>query len=85
MAASLRSHGQLLDPDVNFPKIATFNEPTKLPTYKSVIGVLRFLTENKHSHSSSVYEVSKRIFAKWYHDTVYCVQWRTLQRSVDTT
>ena len=57
MAASLRSHGQLLDPDVNFPKIATFNEPTKLPTYKSVIGVLRFLTENKHSHSSSVYEV----------------------------
>ena len=40
MAASLHSHGQLLDLDVNFPVIAAFNESTKLPTYKSVIGVL---------------------------------------------
>ena len=74
------SCGPILDPDVVFPVLKKFKYPTKLPTKKSVICSLRFYTENKFSQEEAIQEVSKRVCAKWYHDTVYCVSIRSIRR-----
>ena len=77
-----RSRGPILDPDIVFPPLEVFDHPKKLPTTKSVIGVIRYLTEDKLSHSSAIKEVSKLVYAKWYHDTVYCISLRSINRKL---
>lgn len=78
----LRSVGPLLDPDIVFPESEAFDEPSKLPTNKSIIGVIRHLTGRKYRHDQSVAEVAKRVYAKYFHDTVYCLPYRTINRRV---
>ena len=71
-----------INPDVEFPVLDQFQRPTQLPTYKSVIGVLQSLTAGGKvncSHDEAVREVAKQLYAKWFHDTVYCVALNTIQ------
>ena len=79
-----RSDGPILDPNIVFPPLQRFHQPNKLPTKRSVISVLRFLTEDKWTHSDAIAEVAKQVYAKWYHDTVYCVTIRSVRRKVKT-
>ena len=79
---STRSSGALLHPDVEFPILVKFKDPTKLPTYLSVIGVLRHLTESKLTHEEAVCEVSKLVYAKWFHDTVYCITLQGIRKKM---
>ena len=80
-----RSEGPILDPEIVFPPLGVLEHPTKLPSIKSVICVLRYLTaENKYSHNVAIQEVSKLVYAKWYHDTVYCLNVRTIHRKIET-
>ena len=71
-----------INPDVEFPVLDKFLHPAKLPTYKSVIGVLQSLTaggKDKVKHEDAVREVAKRVYSKWYHDTVYCLHLETVR------
>ena len=71
-----------INPDVEFPVLDQFQRPTQLPTYKSVIGVLQSLTAGGKvncSHDEAVREVAKQLYAKWFHNTVYCVALNTIQ------
>ena len=71
-----------INPDVEFPVLDQFQRPTQLPTYKSVIGVLQSLTAGgkvNRSHDEAVREVAKQLYAKWFHDTVYCLALNTIQ------
>ena len=77
-----RSEGPLIDPAIVFPSMEVFEHPKKLPTTKSVIGVVKYLTERKFSEKVAIQEVSKLVFAKWYHDTIYCVSVRSINRKV---
>ena len=48
MAAKTRhSSGPVLDADVVFPSMENFLHKAKLPSIKSVIGVIRYLTNKK--------------------------------------
>ena len=81
MPKTRRESGDI-NPDVEFPVLAKFQHPTKLPTYKSVIGVLQFLTsggKQQVKHVDAVREVSKLLITKWYHDTVYCLHLETVR------
>ena len=65
-----------IDPALVFPSLPRFSPPSQLPTLKSVLGVLQSLTSGgsaQTTHAKAVREVSKLIFAKWYHDTVFCL------------
>ena len=77
-----RSSGPLLDANVVFPPLKCFEHPNKLPTVKSVIGCLKYLTEAKNSHESAVKEVAKRVYCKYYHDTVCCSNIRGIERRI---
>ena len=59
-----------------------FHDNAKLPTNKSIIGVLRNLTEKKFSHDVAIAEVSKLVYAKYFHDTVYCQSKSTIRRKM---
>ena len=70
-----------IDPNVLFPAMTNFLHPTKLPVIKSVIGVMRHLMAGGKENMSvkgAVREVAKRIYAKWFHDTVYCTPLSTI-------
>ena len=77
-----RSSGALLHPDVTFPTLTKFKNPTKLPTNASVIGVLWYLTEQKFTHDDAVNEVSKLVYAKWFHDTIYCLTLQGIRKKM---
>ena len=67
-----------IDPAVVFPDLSNFSPPTKLPTNRSVVGVLQNVIKgskgaNQISTNDAVREVAKRVYAKYYHDTVYCM------------
>ena len=71
-----------INPDVEFPLLNKFQHPTKLPSLKSVIGVLQSLTsggKGSVSHEEAVREVAKQVYSKWYHDTVYCLALNSVQ------
>ena len=71
---STRSSGELLDPDINFPAMPNFKDPKKLPVYSDIIWVLRYLLEGSKSMittNEAINEVKKKVYSKWYHDTVY--------------
>ena len=78
------SSGQnLLDPNVEFPVLVSFEHPKKLPTYKSVIGVMRNLTLVENYQSIvAIGEVSKLIYAKYYHDSVFCISIQGIRRKL---
>ena len=78
-----RCSGPLLDSTVIFPLLEHFEHPNKLPTLKSVIGLLRYLTEEKHSKEAAILEVAKRIFCKYYHDTVCCLSVRGIEKRLE--
>ena len=86
-----RSEGQIFDFDKEFPPCKTFQPPTQLPTVRSVIGLLRYHLEvnnvtgpmrGKVSTEKAIREVAKQIYAKYYHDTVYCVHTTTIARRI---
>ena len=67
-----------LDPSVVFPVLSNFSPPTMLPTHRSIIGVLQNVIKGSPgatqiSTKDAVREVAKMIYAKYYHDTVYCI------------
>jgi hypothetical protein len=76
---STRSSGPLLDANVVFPPCKNFEQPNKLPSVKSVIGCLRYLTEAKYSHENAAKEVAKKVYCKYYHDTVCCLSIRGIE------
>lgn len=79
---STRSSGALIHPDVAFPSLLKFDSPKKLPTNGSIIGVLKQLTESKFSHEDAIVEVSKLVYAKWFHDTVYCITLQGIRKKM---
>ena len=85
-----RSESQIYDFDKDFPPCKTFQPSTQLPTVRSVIGMLRYHLDMATGSKSgivtkdmAVCEVAKQIYAKYYHDTVYCVSLSTIVRKVD--
>eukprot|EP00058_Branchiostoma_floridae_P018115 XP_002603604.1 hypothetical protein BRAFLDRAFT_93148 [Branchiostoma floridae] len=82
-----RSEAKELDADKAFPPSKHFNPPTKLPTLQSVISMLRYHLEvegiGKVTTDMAVSEVAKQVYAKYYHDTVYCVSLSTIKRRVE--
>ena len=81
-----RSGGPIFEVDVEFPPMKTYEPKTKLPTIKSVIGMIRFHVGRGgagHSTDVGVREVAKLIQAKWYHDTVACKSYPTIIREVE--
>ena len=76
----------VLDADLDFPVSKTFQPPTQLPTYKSVLGRLRFLSSGGKRNMSSMdaaREVSKEIYCKYFHDSVYCSSFETIVYKVN--
>ena len=81
-----RSKSGGFDPDIVFPTMPQFMPPSQLPTIKSVIGVLKHMTcggAAKTKHSDAVRETSKLVYAKWYHDTVYCISLSSVARRIE--
>ena len=82
-----RSTGDLsLDVDVLFPAHEKFQPPTQLPTKASVISMMRFLIDKNNGLENLsrlvVLETAKQIYAKYFHDTVYCFSLSTISRRV---
>ena len=76
VAKKTRFCGPLLNPDFDFPPLKSFSNSKKLPTYGDVIGVLRYILECQKTNiqtNQALNEVKKRLYGKWYHDSVYCV------------
>ena len=76
MPPKTRNESRDINPDVIFPSLDKFQHPTKLPTNKSVIGVLQSLTSGgavRTRHDDAAREVAKLVYSKWFHDTVYCI------------
>ena len=83
---SSRSGGTIFDADVEFPPMRTYEPKSKLPTIKSIIGMLRYHIGRGgggKSVESSVREVAKQVLAKWYHDTVACKSLSSIVREVE--
>ena len=83
---SKRQSGEpVADPDEHFPACRTFVPSTQLPSYRGVIGRIRYLTLNrKHNMSTkeAVREVCKEIETSYCNATVYCMELRGIERSV---
>ena len=58
--SNVKTRSTPLDEDP-FPPCAKFQHKTKLPTYKDVIGMIRFYTLKKHASNQVMMEVSKRV------------------------
>ena len=71
-----------IDPAIVFPSLTEFQNRSQLPTIKSVIGMLQSLTAARVSHDDAVREVSKLVYCKWFHDTVYCLQLVSIVRKM---
>ena len=71
-------------PEDPFPPIERFHHRAKLPTHKDVIGVMRYMTNKKHAINMVAQEVAKRVYSKWYHDSVFCHSLSTIRRRVDS-
>jgi hypothetical protein len=66
-----------------FPSMERFHQKTKLPTNKDVIGVMRYFTMKNHSVNQVVREVKKRVYSKWYHDSIFCHSFSIIKRRVE--
>ena len=67
---SKRLAGEIIWDSDHFPPSSKFQPPTKLPTVKSVMGRVRFLTKGKMQKELAIKQVSLEIESKYYHDTV---------------
>ena len=74
-----RSGGTILDADVTFPPMRTYETETKLPSIKSVLCMLRKGGSGNCGDFASR-GVAKQVSAKWYHDTVACESLSTITR-----
>lgn len=84
MAHNTRS-SNILFPDVVFPPLKDFSNPTKLPLYRDVIGVLRGLLETKKTNtavSDALSIVRDMIYQKYHHDTIYCLHPSTIRNKI---
>ena len=50
---------------------------------KGVVGVMRHLTSAKVAHDKTAKEVSKLLYVKWFHDTVYCIPVNGIKRKLE--
>ena len=86
MAANTRhTSGTLLHPYIEFPTMEKFLHKGKLPTIKSLIWVLRHLTiggKKNVEHKTAVTKVGKLVYSKWYHDSVYYLSFRSMERKL---
>ena len=74
-----RSSGPVLDPDLVFTECQ--RPTTQLPDIKTVIGMIKFWMRDGTgvvSDGAVIREVSKLIYTKWWHDTVYCIHLNTV-------
>ena len=80
---STRSNGPVLNPDLVFVE---YQKPTtQLPDIACVIGMVKFhLREGMgiRSEKSVMREVSKQVYSKWWHDTVYCISLEGIVKKV---
>ena len=86
MPPKTRNKSGGIDPAVVFPSMPQFMPSSQLPTNKSILGVLLHMTSGgaaQTKHSDAVREVSKLTYAKWYHDTVFCISLSSVVRRVD--
>ena len=69
------SSGPGLDPDIVFPECRSLT--TKLPDIKTTLGLIKFHvrvgTGKIRNVGEVLREVSKLVYSKWWHDTVYCI------------
>ena len=80
---SRRQSGEPVWEADHFPANAKFQPPTKLPTFKSVIGRVRYLTQGgayQMQRDMAIKQVALEVESKYYHDTVYCIPLRTIER-----
>ena len=74
-ARKTRTAGPVLDPEIVFPECP--RPTTKLPDVATVIGMVRYLMNHTKdglkSEVAVMREVSKQVYSKWWHDTVYCI------------
>ena len=71
--------------NVNFPSLERFSPHDKLPTNASIIGRIRYLAgggKKNLSVDKAIYEVTKEVEAKYYHDTVYCKSLRMITKDI---
>ena len=73
------------DIDVAFPEMKMFQPRNKLYSMDSVVGMLRYYTSlqkgmkgSKASGKVSFREVAKILTAKWYHDSLPCIDYEKL-------
>ena len=69
---SRRQSGEIIWDSDHFPACSKFQPPTKLPTIKSVVGRVRFLTmggKHQMQRNTAVKQVALEIECKYYHDT----------------
>ena len=88
MPSRTRAQSGDINPDVVFPLLDKFQHPTKLPTNKSVIGVLKSKTAGgkvQTRHEDAVREVAKLVYSKWFHDTVYCIHLHAVVKRIQKT
>ena len=81
-----RSAGKVYDADTDFPPSKDFQPPTKLPTLQSVIGMIRYHLEigcGRVTTNMALREVAKQVYAKYYHDTVFCVSLSSILRRLE--
>ena len=80
MAAKTRhSSGPVIVADIVFPCIILSYPVGVFPCIilSYPVGVLRYMTNNKVTHESAV----KLVYSKLYHDTVYCINFRAMERT----
>ena len=83
-----RLSGPVLDPDIDFPllDLKVFVNKKQLPVHRDVIGVLQYILEDQKSNvsqSDAIGEVKNRLYAKWYHDNVYCITQAGIQKRIE--
>ena len=82
-----RSRDKAFDADRDFAPSKDFQSSTKLPTIKSVLGMLRYHLEREGkgtvTNAMALREVAKQVYAKFFHVTVFCVSVSTIERRVE--
>ena len=73
------------DPDVVFPCLEGFSQPTMLPMIGDVIGIVRFLMARGVKGRAikideALQTVSEMVYERYKHDTVYCVRKDLIKR-----
>ena len=86
MAKSLTRSVEIKSPDMVFPALLGFTQPTKLPLTRDVIGVLRGIQEDPSKCrpiAEVCWSVADMIYSKYHHDTVYCISIQRIAKKLD--